>query len=225
MNRILLILVLGILALAALPFFLFKGAIASEISDSLGVDVEIKALYFGWNEVVVKGLVIDNIPEGKLAPALSAGTIEVKAGLTDILRKDKIQVKELSIDSPSIVIETFNSSGSDNNWSRMIAKHPSKETEPRQWNIETLRVTNIDLRFRHPDVTPNTLRPEIPDMMLKNVSSLEHLPTEAIAQAVMNELTSLSLTQLPRLIEGVLKTPGRILNQVLPIQDRRAVEE
>lgn len=209
MRRILLkmgvVLILSLMTLVVAQHFVVKDMLERRISSTLGVDVSIDAVHLGWNEFTVRGLVVDNVSEASLSPALSARKLQLRASWSELLGGDVVTVRELVIEDPSLVLETFDSSGRDNNWSRMlgISSH-SGSVGSRKWVIKSLRVTGISLRLRHPVVTEETLHPHVSDIELENVTSLSQIPTTAVTQAVMDQVLRESMIQVPQLAREVL---------------------
>lgn len=233
--RVIAVLLLSVVAFATFQIFTFKNTVANKMSDNLGVDVDVSAIRLGWNSVTVSGLTIDNIPEGTLNPAFSGDKIQLTASVMSVLRDDKIVVDELIILSPHIAIETFDSSGADNNWSRMIrnftadddstASSSDEAKAPRQWEIKHLLVKDISVELRHPAASDKTLRPRVPDIELNNVTSLSQIPIEAITQAVMDEVLKQALLQIPKLIQEMALKPGGAVDKVLNGKDIAPVKD
>lgn len=224
--RVVAILLLSVLAIGTFQVFAFKNTVATIMSKSLGVDVDIGSIRLGLNSVTVNDLEIENIPEGTLNPALAGHKIHLSADVMELLRGERIVVNEIIVLAPSIAVEAYNGSGNDNNWSRMMkgfggdksassSEASAEETQAREWEIKHLVVKDISVRLKHPAAPGVTLQPTIPDIELNNVTSVAQIPMDVLTRAVMDHVLKETIKDIPQLLQDLPLEPAKAVDKVL----------
>jgi len=217
------IIVLLIVAIGGSLYYVrSRGAslLSQYLSSAMGVPVTVDSVEISWNRFAINGLNIHNSQGSVLESAFNAPHI-----LFDIdfmtLWKDKIHATMIHFESPTIGIELYNLTGSDNNWARIINHIPKDQHShsDKKLYIDTLLITPLHIALYNKAMggTTTMLNP-ISKIELHNIGDSESALSyddalNIIAQAIIRAV--IKQTGLNTLLQGVLQLPNGVLDNVL----------
>ena len=212
--RILLALVLVVLIGLAFLWIKVPDLVAKQLSKQMQVEVKIGDIALSAHSIGVKNLEIGNPKNSILPKAYSAGSIEVKASLSNYL-KDPIVIDELQINQIYVGLEFASPISPSGNWSTILENMKksapvSKKKEARSVLIKKLILTDIrsDLIFTQQGGKVQNLLP-IDRLELNNVSSEAGVSLDQIARVILEQTLNALLKKqsLQSMIENVIQSP------------------
>lgn len=210
--------------------WLSKEMLASRyLTKTFGAPSSVEKIVISANEIVVKGLQIQNPKGSTLDKALHIENIQIAVRVADLFKK-QTSIQEIRVADPYIGIEMYDPAGRDNNWSRML-KHMQPETSEtpkkgsKQVNIDYVLITNVEIEAVNP-IRNQTIRPDpIAKIELRNVSSddpraFNHVMS-VIIRAILKEVRKTG--GLQNILEDVTKPPTKLLEKILsPFSDNNS---
>lgn len=234
MNRLISTTLLLSLSLSALLLFYLwadrSSLLARRIEKALHVPVDLEDLELSWDRVVLRNLVIHNLPDSQLQPAFSAETLTLTFQIKDLWNQPTT-LQSIVIENPQVSVEMYNKTGSDNNWKRMLGKSsldtegekpaaassPSAVPGKSTYILKHVRIDNTQVVALNHALSSRPFRPRpIRSIELKELSDGRPLPIDqivrVIALALLDQIDSLpGLTQI--LVEEL---PSQIIDEVIP---------
>jgi hypothetical protein len=189
------IVLIGLLA-AVIFFFLAKSRlpdmIASRLSKTLQVPVEIGDMDFSMNSIKIENLEIGNPRGFKLEHAFTTQEIDVKASIIGYLKKNII-IEEITLNNVYIGLEFESPKGTNGNWTAIMAntetaqQQSSKTASDKTVMIKRLVLNNINADLLYQSDGKVRHLPTIPQIVLVNISSqggnlMDQLMNSALGQ-------------------------------------------
>ncbi len=189
-------------------------------SKWLNTKVTIEDVHLGWGKLSIEGLKIVNPSQSTYPYAFQGGLIAVEIDPFELFKKI-IHIERIKIQNPTIGLELYNSSGSDNNWARLLSSLPSGGGE-RKFIVKKLTILNLRISAIRSNGKEISI-PSIPYLVFENLgergaltlSQLGHV----IFQTILQSLTS--KTHLKAILDEVGALPMGIVEGVtstLPIE-------
>ncbi len=195
-KSILGIIVICILA-AVIVFFLAKSRlpdmIASRLSKTLQVSVEIGDMNFSMNNIKIDNLEIGNPRAFKLEHAFTAQEINIKAPLTGYLQKD-IVIDEIVLNNVYIGLEFESAKGTNGNWTAILSSAQTAQTQsaPSKSDktvlIKRLVLNNINADLLYQSDGNVRHLPPIPQIVLYNISSKGGNLTDQLMNSALGQM-------------------------------------
>ena len=173
------IIVVCILAAVIVIFLLWSRVpdlVASELSKSLKVGVEIGDISLSLDNIKVTKLNIENPRNFKLERAFSTQELDFHAPLTNYL-KDDIVIDEIDLDNVYIGLEFDSPKSANGNWTTIMKNASDAQSKSSQSKsqktvlIKRLILTNIRADLLYQSEGKIRHLPVIPRMELTNISS------------------------------------------------------
>ena len=148
-------------------------------------------LSINLSRLTIKNLKIRNPANSNLTSALQIGMIEISTPIYEFLKKD-INIQSILLDRIAFNVEMYNSSGSDNNWSRIIERSEPKEVQKkptpgqeRLLSIDLFTLQDLDFSYSHP-LTANQTQylKRIDKIVIRNIGK-NHPLTAAQVLAIL----------------------------------------
>lgn len=224
------IIVICILA-AVILFFLAKSRlpdmIASRLSKTLGVAVEIGDMNFSLSQIKIDNLEISNPRGFKLEHAFTTQEIVINAPLMGYLHQD-IVIDEIDLNNVYIGLEFESPKGTTGNWTAIMNNAQSAQEKSSQSATDktvlikrlVLNNINADLLYQ----SEGTVRhlPAIPQIVLVNISSKGgNLMDQLMNSALGEMLKEIFLKEnLKDLMDKIFQIPGGnpIQNALQPLK-------
>ncbi|HXF28806.1 MAG TPA: hypothetical protein VN457_03065, partial [Chlamydiales bacterium] len=154
--------------------------LATALSNALETTVKVKSLDFSKQGLQIRNLTIMNPPGCDIKNAFSVDKINVKMDWWEVIKgvsgisKNKIIIDQIKIEKPDMTVELFNATGSDSNWSRILAKLSSDaqkkkaEAAPsseRHFAIRKLVLTEVKFQLKHHSLAQLNVKPIVVDKL------------------------------------------------------------
>ncbi|MCH9625956.1 MAG: hypothetical protein S4CHLAM123_11410 [Chlamydiales bacterium] len=141
------------------------------------------------------------------------------------LFKKIIYVDKIKLQNPTLGIELYNSSGSENNWARLLNGFPSGNGK--KFVIRKLVILNLRFDVTRSNGKPVSI-PPLPYLELHNLGEKGALTLSQLGQVIFQALlqTVVSQGHLGALLDNVRHLPQDVLESVrstLPIEEGRGV--
>lgn len=183
------------------------------LTQKLGAEVTLEEVKIGWNQLVIENLKIKNL-EGSSKPyAFEAGAISLEYSTLDLWKKT-LHLPLIKIERPTITVELYNSSGSDNNWSRILSglnAIPSKRS--RNFVINKLTLNHFQFQVVHANGKSLAI-PPLPYLEFENLGTNNPLTLAEVAKIIFQSLLK-SLTSNPSL-HSLLDNVPKLSHKLLP---------
>lgn len=161
--------ILGFIGWSRLP-----DMIASNLSNTLKVKVEIGDLGFGLQKLTVKKFVIDNPRGFSLSKAFGVSSIAVNAPIFGYLHDD-ISIEEITLDNVYIGLEFDSPRSTKGNWTTLMknaqGSHESNSKIKKSVLIKKIVINNIQTELLYQSDGKTRRLPVIPQIVLYNISS------------------------------------------------------
>jgi len=164
------------------------------LSKSLGTTVCLDKPKFGFSKTTITNLTIDNPnhEETEVPSLFSAGKIEVELSAFALLEHD-ITIPQIKIDNCILGVVLYNKVGSDNSWSRMMAKEPSasdsaSSSEGRQVKVNKLIINNLYLNLYSAVDQKQIQIPVFSHIEIDDIGDDASVPLEVIGQIVLAQV-------------------------------------
>ncbi len=163
-----------------------ENIVAHYISKSLNnTPVSIKKIKYKNQIFMIRDLFIGNPRGSKTKTAFSSKTIDIDASYKALRAKNMV-IESIELSDIFIGIEMYNESGSQNNWSKILKKDPSKkDTEGRHYLIKKLTLRNLTIVVTDSQGR-QTRYPSLDHMVFYNISDKTGFPIEEIEKAIFN---------------------------------------
>jgi hypothetical protein len=194
--------------------------LSDKLSTQLKVPVHIGDISVSLNEIGVKQVEVENLPNHYLKKALSIDSISCKNELLNYLEK-KISINEICLDGIYLGLEFNSPKGTEGNWTTLMdnlqssskENSPSKESKTVEIKQLVLRNIQVDVVYQSQGGKVKRL-PLIKEIVLKNINTAEGLPADQITQSVLGQMLRSVFVQenLKNMFEGILEQPQNALD-------------
>jgi len=213
---------LAIIALLVCGLLLYWGGadyLSRYLTEMLGTLTVVHGLAANTHSISLKGLEVSNPVGSKVAHAFKANAIILDAPFSTYLHKT-IHLNELKIDSPTLGIELYNSSGSSNNWSHLLKSLPLSSGGERHFIIDRLVITNIQFDALKANGKRISI-PTIPYLEFRNLGSDHPLTTSELSRIIFQSLLSIVAKEaaLSKILNNVVPLSKAIIDRA-PIDDK-----
>lgn len=197
------------------------------LSKKLNTTVTIEKVHLGWKTLSIEGLKIAN-PEQSAIPYAFQGEVTAIEMNPLALLKKTVHIDRIEIHNPTIGIELYNNSGTDNNWSRILNGLPSGGE--RKFIVKKLVV--INLKFEAARSNGKTISlPAIPYLEFANLGEKGALTLPQLGRVIFQIILQ-NIANKPHLgaiLENVASLPKDIMDGVtstLPLDEAKgAIQE
>jgi len=204
------IVVVAVLSLIVAILLLKAPIISSYLSHKLGVNVSMRSVSISTNGMKISKFKINNPIGARTNTALSAQDIDVAYQWKE-LRSDPGVIEDIELNNVFLGIELYNSSGSRNNWSQILATvDDNQDKDAKEMIIRRLVIKNLSVSVRGKGIFSSWQKiKEIPRLEFRNISSKEGFPTEKLIEQIFDE------ANLGTYIKELIKQPVKVLDKVL----------
>ncbi len=204
-----------IIASSSIASFIFwsraPDIISKNLTEKLGVKVEIEDMTLGMSDITLENFEINNIPKGLLNKAFTSQTISIVAPLRMYLN-EKIIIEKIQLDNVYLGLEFTSSTSTQGNWTQIMSNlqnstgsvksNGKKSKKPIQSPtkppaspsnksvlIKELIINDIsvDLVYLSSNSKIKKL-PKIKQIIIKNISSEEGFPLDQLTQSVLGQM-------------------------------------
>lgn len=184
------------------------------LSLKTGVKISVSDWSIGWRSMSFRNLRIRTPLDPVYPTALSIGSIEIKAGLFDLMRKTS-HIESIAIDNVFMGIN-MHADGSSN-WSQPLQKLSSGSSSRSSGKsdihfvIDNFDLNNVTVALTTPGKGEKKYGPS--SIHAKNLGSDRPMGIGGLVQFIAREITAEIIKKyaLPNLFKGIIKAPGRIL--------------
>ncbi len=205
---------IGILLFFLLLSWSFKNQLTSYIlSKQLNnVKVHIEKMQFSKKNLQLFNLSISN-PLGSQTPtAFFSKNIQITTSFKDLFQEvstiEEIIIKDIELD-----LETYNSSGDENNWSYILKEDDHSEHSKKSYLVKKLILYNLNVRTIDIKKSQKTY-PTIEKLEFYNLSNETGFPIDEIEKAIFQTILR---SVFQRFGLDYLMNPTKILQDFLPI--------
>lgn len=189
------------------------------LTHKLGYKVTLEEVNIGLHELVIEKLKMEN-PQGSTKPyAFEAEAISVEYSPWD-LWKNTLHFPLIKIQKPTLTVELYNASGSENNWSRILNTMPTKRNK----HFVIDKLTIIHLQFQIIRANGKTLPiPPLPYLEFDNLGTNKPLTLGEIGKIIFQSLLK-SLTSKPHLrslLDNVPQLSRNLFPFLLPDEESK----
>jgi len=183
--------------------------LSQAITKAIDTPVHIKEIAFTHNGLALEDIRIENPTGTKVKNALTVHKLKVKLNFINLLKEltgfgaGKIEITEIKIDKPKMIVELFSIGSSDNNWKKIVDRsshaqsHSAVPKSQRRFFIKKFLITNLQLEVKYAIIPEGSIRPSpIAKIELKNLGEEEPLTTQELLKAVFQELLDHAATDL-----------------------------
>jgi uncharacterized protein involved in outer membrane biogenesis len=227
-KSILGIILIGILA-AVICFFLAKSRlpdmIASRLSKTLQVPVEIGDMNFSMNSIKIENLEIGNPRGFKLEHAFTTQEIDINAPIMGYLKKD-IVIDEITLSNVYIGLEFESPKGTNGNWTAIMTNAEAAQEKSSKTSSDktvlikrlVLNNTNADLLYQSDGKVRHL--PTIPQIVLVNISSKGGDLTDQLMNSALGQMLKEIFIQenLKNLFDQLFQPQNVIKNALGPLK-------
>lgn len=167
--------------------------IASRLSKTLQVAVQIGDMDFSLNKIQIDNLEISNPRGYKLDHALTVQEIDIHAPLTGYLNKD-IVIDEINLNNVYLGLEFASPKGATGNWTTIMgnAKNAQDKSSPSTSDktvlIKRLVLNNINADLLYQSDGKIRHLPTLPQIVLVNISSKGGNVTDQLMNSALGEM-------------------------------------
>ncbi len=211
------IVVVAVLSLIVAILLLKAPIISSYLSHKLGVNVSMRSVSISTSGMKINKFKINNPIGARTNTALSAQNIDVGYQWKE-LRADPGVIEDIELNNVFLGIELYNSSGSRNNWSQILATvDDNQDKDAKEMVIKRLVIKNLSVSVRGKGIFSSWQKiKEIPRLEFRNISSKEGFPTEKLIEQIFDE------ANLGTYIKELIKQPVKVLDKVFsPFTDKK----
>lgn len=210
-HKVLWATITGIVA-ACFVLWMAKAPLLSiALSMKTGVKLSVSDWSIGWRSMSFRNFRIRTPSDLVYPTALSIDSIEIKAGLFDLVRKTShIQSVDINNVFMGINIRTDGSS----NWSKPLQKFSagsSSKKEEAYFVIDNFDLTNVTVALTRPGKGEKKYGPST--IHATNLGSDKPMGIGGLVEFIAREITAKIIQKyaLPNLFKGIIKAPGRML--------------
>ena len=163
-------------------------------SKQLNSKVTIEEVQIGWAKLKIEGLRIENPSQSTLPYAFQGGMITLEMSPFELWQK-RVNIDRIKFQNPTIGVQLYNNSGSDNNWAHLLNSFPSGGK--RKFVIKKLTILN--LQFEVVRSNGKTLSiPSIPYSEFENLGEKGALTLSQVGRVIFQTMLY-TLTSKPHL--------------------------
>lgn len=218
--------------------------IGKNLTEKLGVKVDIEDMSLGWSEIDVENFEINNIPKGLLSQAFTAKKITIAAPLSSYT-KDKIIIEKVVLDNVYIGLEFDSPTSTKGNWTQIMgnlekstgsaqpSKKKSKKKQPppptssdtsvkKTVLIKELIINNISVDLVYIKTNSKVKKlPNIKQIVIKNIDSEEGFPLDQLTRSVLGQMLEQIFIKenLKNMLESLIPDSGPWSPLVEPFTD------
>ncbi len=222
---IILVLVLALLLGGVYVWLTRVSSVEHFLSKRLNAEVVIQDVRLGWGRLTLEGLKIKNPSSSAMADAFQCSEFDLEMS-PSALFKSTVYIDRITIHDPVIGVELYNSSGSDNNWVRLLRGFPSGGDQ--KYVIRKLTLTNLQFEVLRSNGKRLSV-PVVPVLEFENLGEKGALSVSQLArvifQTLLNNLSNRA--HLGAILDNVTILPQKLLDGAkLPIEDsRKSIQE
>jgi len=204
------VVIVAVISLIIAILLLKAPVISSYLSYKLGVNVSMRSVSISTGGMKITKFKINNPIGARTNTALSAKKINVDYEWQE-LRSDPGVIEDIEINDVFLGIELYNSSGSRNNWSQILATvDDNQDKDAKEMIIKRLVIKNLSVSVRGKGIFSSWQKiKEIPRLEFRDISSKEGFPTEKLIEQVFDE------ANLGTYIKELIKQPVKLLDKVI----------
>jgi hypothetical protein len=205
MSRLIRFLFIFFLILVVLGAFLWTQRVSlleRYFTDQLNQEVSIEAVSIGRDSLDIKHWKMKSKTETNIPYILSIRNLKINMSPVAFF-KNPVCIRSITIQDPTLVVELYNLSGSENNWTSLLKITPSP-SENRQVHIDELSIFNLQFEIYKMNGRKIAV-PAISSLQFENLGEKNSLAFEDIEKIVC-EAMLLPLTKQPNLrnlLDGV----------------------
>ncbi|MEI8328403.1 MAG: hypothetical protein WCG14_00145 [Chlamydiia bacterium] len=204
-----------IIASASIASFVFwsrtPDIISKNLTEKLGVKVEIEDMTLGMSDITMENFEINNIPKGLLKKAFTSQTISIVAPLTAYLN-EKIVIEKIQLDNVYLGLEFTSPTSTQGNWTQIMSnleksmgspkgngKKPKKQKQSpmkpqgspsnKSLLIKELIINDISIDLIYLSSNSKIKKlPKIKQIIIKNITSEEGFPLDQLTHSVLGQM-------------------------------------
>jgi len=181
------------------------------LSMKTGVKVSVSDWSIGWRSMSFRGFRIRTPSDPVYPTALSIGSIDIEAGLFDLVRKTS-RIESVTINDVFMGIN-IRPDGSSN-WSAPLKELSSGSSDQKSSSyfvIGTFDLNNVTVALTTPGKGEKKYGPN--SIHATNLGSDRPMTIGGLVQFIARQITAEIVRKyaLPNLFKGIIKTPGRVL--------------
>ena len=207
--------------------------LATALSHALDTEVKVQSIDLSKQGLQIRNLSIKNPPGCDVKNAFSVDKINVKMNWWPLfkglvgLSAEKIIIDQIKIEKPEMSVELFNTTGSDSNWSRILAKVSNRAqqqktpTGERHFAIGKLTINEVKFQLTHHSLPQLSVQPiivdkmEIRDIGMNNDVALRDIALNVCMVLVQEASKQFALNQMSpeKVMKNLLNTDNPSLQQ------------
>lgn len=197
-NLIVLILLLAVIA-GSFLWYKRTTLLVRYLATTIGAPVCADDFRIGWHTLTVTNLTVRNPAGGEVPVLFAAQSVEVDASIFAFLKRE-IQIPQIAINGCIIGVELFDTSGSDNTWTRVFQGHSDFLTAPSSDNstfqtkrrlvVNDLLVYNLYLDLYSVPKKQHISVPVFNKVELTNIGAGVGMPLGSAAELIFNQLVT-----------------------------------
>jgi hypothetical protein len=203
-----------VVIIATILWFNMPSYISRYLTKEFGVQTSISNVTLDTKNLNVYNLIMENPKGSKIQNALTCKKINLNSTIKNI-SSSTLTINSISLENISIAVELYNSSGTDNNWVRIMDTKETDTKSDRKYLIKTLKLNNINIVLYRNNKIEN-LKP-IKNLTFNNISNESGFPIEEIEKAIAHVILKHIFKQYNLL--DLLKSidPTKIIEKSIPI--------
>jgi hypothetical protein len=203
------IVITSIIAFIIVIWVLKAPIISSYLSHKLGVNVSMGSVRISTTEMKIKKFKINNPIGARSNTALSSQNIKVSYTWND-LRSDPGIIDDIELNNVFLGIELYNATGTQNNWSQILANvDDEQDKDAKETIVKHLVINNLAVSIRGKGFFSSWKKiKEIPRLEFRNISSKDGFPTEELIEQIFDE------ANLGTYIKELIKQPTQVLDKI-----------
>jgi|GEM_PF-4484560 len=211
MKKILLIILVSFLVILGFVWISKGSLLARYLSRELGTPVSIKSLSYSPEKVSIVGLNVYNPKGSRTQNALQIDLTRIYCPIGELFRKTT-NINQIIMENINLGVELYNTSGTDNNWARILYNNEKRQVHQEDFFIKSLVLKDLSVTLTRSNGNTRTFGPI--SIELQNISS--KTAGKDIETAIMNQIIFEIMKQfnLPELIKQV--DPSGVIEKVLP---------
>lgn len=199
-------------AVACFALWMAKAPLLSmALSVKTGMKISVSDWSIGWRSMSFRNFRIRTPSDPIYSTALSIGSIEIQAGLFDLMRKTT-QIQ--SVDIRHVFMGINIRADGSSNWSKPLQKLSSgsnRKKESSYFVIDNFNITDVTVALTRPGKGEKRYGPS--SIHATHLGSDKPMGIGGLVQFIAREITAEIIRKyaLPNLFKGIIRAPGRIL--------------